>query len=243
MLEMQIRQALGDTSRFNILKFTLNGTAAENPIEQNTATVREEKDLATSRFLRPIIDLIKCSYPGATFHLDFRQGLPKAVHEYFVTLLPQSGIRNLVRFRDGRGLAIDPPVLTKTYPGQQPSGAVSALPTGRGPLGWLVHASCGDKGCNADVGFWVKNADGYDWLRTLLSTENLQNLLAKEDNWKKIDRFELPNFWAVHSLLHDHLDRGVSCSSTYDFLAKNVAEFLRRRHVDLRKKILNRGKL
>lgn len=57
------------------------------------------------------------------------------------------------------------------------------------------------------------------------------------------DRFELPNIYGVHFLLHDHLDRGVNSSSTYDFLGKNVAEFLRARHVDLPKQFMNRGKL
>ena len=129
MLEMQIRQALGDTSRFHVLKFMLNGMAAENPEDQNSTTVdfrifaqaRDEKDLATNKILRPIIDLIMCSYLGATFHLDFRQGLPKAVHEYFVTLLPQSDVRHVVNLHDGRKLEIEPSSITKTYPGQQPS--------------------------------------------------------------------------------------------------------------------------
>lgn len=57
------------------------------------------------------------------------------------------------------------------------------------------------------------------------------------------DRFELPNAYAVHFLLHNHLDRGVSCSSSYDFLAKNVAEYLRSKHVELPLKFLNRGRL
>jgi hypothetical protein len=200
MLEMQIRQALGDTSRFHVLRFTQNGSAIENPTDQNSATVdfrvfaqaRDEKDLATNRFLRPIIDLIMSSYPGATFHLDFRQGLPKAVHEYFVTLLPQSDVRHSVHLGDGRELEIQPPSLTKTYPGQQPSQAISLVSlkdfgeTIRGPLGWLVHARSGDKGSNANVGFWVRHADEYDWLRTILSTDNLKTLLAKEYNGKKI---------------------------------------------------------
>jgi hypothetical protein len=59
----------------------------------------------------------------------------------------------------------------------------------------------------------------------------------------KKDRFELPNIRGIHFLLHDHLDRGVSSSSTYDILAKNVAEFLRCQHVDLPIRFLNRGKL
>lgn len=200
MLELQIRQALGDTSRFHVLKFTSNGTAAENPENQNAATVdfrifaqaRDERDLATNRFLRPIIDLIMCSYPGATFHLDIRQGLPKAVYEYFVTLLPQSDVKHLVHLHDRRVLALEPPTVTKTYPGQQPSQDISSVQVSdfgemlTGPLGWLVHGRSGDKGSNANVGFWVRHADEYDWLRTLLSTGNLKILLAKEYSGKKI---------------------------------------------------------
>jgi hypothetical protein len=85
-------------------------------------------------------------------------------------------------------------------------------------------------------------------MRTLLSTEKIKELLGNEYNNGQIvrnqrllttvkilkiganikkDRLELPKIWGVHFLLHDHLDREVSSSSTYDFLAKNVAEFLR----------------
>ncbi|KAK0117711.1 hypothetical protein ONS95_012040 [Cadophora gregata] len=257
MLERQIRHALGDTSRFHVLNFTLNGTAAENPSDQNAATVdfrvfaqaRNIRDISTESFLRPVIDLIMSTYPGATFHLDIRQGFPKPVQEYYVALLPQSDIRQVVHMQDGKKHMIEPPRKTNVFPRQQPSEGLTAVAmrtcseTVRGPLGWLVHARSGDKGSNANVGFWVRHQDEYDWLRLLLSTDTMKELLAKEYNGKKIDRFELPNILAVHFLLHDHLDRGVSCSSTYDFLAKNVAEFLRSRYVDLPKRFLNRGKL
>lgn len=54
------------------------------------------------------------------------------------------------------------------------------------------------------------------------------------------DRFELPHIRAVHFLLHDHLDRGVNCTSSVDFLGKNVAEFLRAREVDVPRRFLKR---
>ncbi|KAH8808491.1 hypothetical protein F5884DRAFT_373006 [Xylogone sp. PMI_703] len=257
MLEQQIRHALGDTSRYHVLKFTLNGSARENPTDQNSATVdfrvfaqsRDVNALAPNRFLRPIIDLVMCGYPGATFHLDFRQGIPKPVFEYFVTLLPQVDLQHTVHLDDGREITIPPPTRTKIYPSQQPSIDATTISnkdvgeTVRGPLGWLVHARSGDKGSNANVGFWVRHQDEYDWLRTVLNTKEMKSLLANEYSGNKIDRFELPNIRAIHFLLHDHLDRGVSCSSTYDFLAKNVAEYVRSRHVDLPKRFLNRGKL
>jgi hypothetical protein len=207
MLETQIRQALGDTSRFHVLKFTLNGTAAENPTDQNSATVgfrvfaqaRNANDIAPDKFLRPIIDLIMCSYPGATFHLDFRQGIPKPVQEYFVTLLPQTDVRHMVHVDAGQNLDIECPKVTKTFPCDQPSQETSLVhakdfgETVRGPLGLLVHARSGDKGSNANVGFWVRHQDEYDWMRSLLSTETMKALLADEYNGKKIvSRFPRP---------------------------------------------------
>lgn len=258
MLEAQVRHLLKPhIHRFSKLEFTLNGSAAENASNQNAATVdlrvfaqaRSEADLAPEKFLRPIIDPIMQSYPGATFHLDFRQGLPKPIFEYYVTLLPQSDVEHRVHLWDGSSFEIPPPPETKMWATQQPSQPATANaqsdfgPTTHGPLGWLVHARSGDKGSNANVGFWVRHRDEWDWLRSTLSVETVKNLLADEYKGKKIDRFELPNLFAVHLLLHDHLDRGVSCSSSYDFLGKNVAEYLRSKYVDLPNRFLNRGKL
>lgn len=202
MLETQIRHALGDTSRFHVLKFTLNGSARENPTNQNSATVdfrvfaqaRDVNAIAPNKFLRPIMDLIMCSYPGATFHLDFRQGIPKSVFEYYVTLLPQRDLQHVVHLDGGRAITIDPPAVTRIYPSQQPSQDKTAVATKdfgdtvRGPLGWIVHARSGDKGSNANVGFWVRHQDEYDWLRTILSTKTLKDLLSDEYNGKSIVR-------------------------------------------------------
>lgn len=210
-----------------------------------------------------------CGYPGATFHLDFRQGMPKTVQEYYVTLLPQADVQHVVHTHNGKSLVIPPSSITKMYPLQQPSQE-SSVPAGkdsgetvRGPLGWLVHARSGDKSLNANVGFWVRHQDEYNWMRTLLSTGVLKGLLAKEYNGKnivsllpirtalcvEIDRLTLTGSIRVSEFVGCsfspacHLDQGACCSSAYDFLANNVAEFLRSRYVDLPKRFLNRGKL
>jgi hypothetical protein len=260
MMEAQVRKALSKHSwRFTKFEFTKNGTSPDNPTNQNSATVDlrifaqapKASDLAPDIFLRPIIDCVMQGYPGATPHLDLRQGFPKPVFEYYVTLFPQKDIRHTAHLDSGEDLNIPPPPTTKLWPKQQPSQAYTSNPaslssfgpTQPGPLGHIVHARSGDKGSDANVGFWVRHQDEYEWLRTLLSTDTIRTLLADEFKGKPIDRFELPNARAVHFLLHDHLDRGVSCSSSYDFLAKNVAEFLRARWVDLPVKFLGRGKL
>jgi hypothetical protein len=187
MLETQIRHALGDTRRFHVLTFTTIGRPLPDPTDQNSATVdfrvfaqaRDPAAIAPDRFLRPIMDLIMCSYPGATFHLDFRQGLPKPVFEYFVTLLPQRDISHVVHTHDGKHISVAPPSETRVWDLQQPSqattinGRIDFGETIRGPLGWLVHARSGDKGSNANVGFWVRSAEEWEWLRSLLSTEKI----------------------------------------------------------------------
>ena len=58
-----------------------------------------------------------------------------------------------------------------------------------------------------------------------------------------VERFELPRLRAVHFLFCNLLDRGVTSTSSVDFLGKNWAEFLRSRHVDVPVRFLDRDKL
>ncbi|OJI96628.1 hypothetical protein ASPVEDRAFT_48778 [Aspergillus versicolor CBS 583.65] len=265
MLEAQIRHLLAPySSKYTSLMFSTLGSAPDNPKGQNSATVtfrvivqaRTAEDIAPNRFLRHITDNIMQGYPGATFHLDLRQGFPKPIFEYYVALLPQEDIQHRVHlpFKENKVLDIPAPPRTATYPLRQPSQALTTAPipnpdfgpTTPGPLGWLIHARSGDKGPDANCGFWVRHSDEYAWLRSLLSTEKIRELLGPEYNSNAelaIERFELPNLRGVHFLFRNLLDRGVSSTTTVDFLGKNVAEFLRARWVDLPVRFLNRGRL
>ncbi|KAL4797980.1 hypothetical protein BDV19DRAFT_397278 [Aspergillus venezuelensis] len=262
MLEAQIRHLLAPYScRYTALRFSTLGSAPQNPSTQYSATVtfrvivqaRHAEDIAPNSFLRHITDNIMQGYPGATFHLDMRQGFPKQIFEYYVTLLPQEDVKHQVHlpFKADKVINIPPPPETRTYPLQQPVTILdldSHRPTTRGPLGWLVHARSGDKGPDANCGFWVRHADEYDWLRETLSLENITELLnlnfgGEIETKIGTERFELPHLRAVHFLFRNLLDRGVSATTEVDFLGKNIAEFLRSRFVDLPVMFLNRGKL
>jgi Acyclic terpene utilisation family protein AtuA len=271
ILEDQIRHVLGPQriKKLSVLEFTTNGIAATDSPSQTASTVDfrvvaqalHEEDVGVMNFLRPCFDIIMQGYPGATPHMDIRTAMPRPIWEYYVTLLPQSSIKHKLVYEDttrGSGMAINltikPPAETMVFPSQQPSTDLTGDggrnladfgPTTRGPLGWLVHARSGDKGSNANVGLWVTSLEQFHWLRSLLSTAKIIELLGEEyKTGKKIDRFELPGLFAVHFLLHEHLDRGVSCTKSYDALGKNVAEFLRSRFVDLPSKFLEaRGKI
>ncbi|KAF7523733.1 hypothetical protein PCG10_006489 [Penicillium crustosum] len=257
MLEAQIREELGHrVKNLSLLEFSLNGMAAEDAHNQASATVGfrvvaqalEKKHLSSANFLEPILETTMELYPGGTFHMDVRTALPREIHEYFVTKFPQSLINHRIHLHDGRTIGITPPsTFENRIPAPaQPSAYVdvgSFGPTKRGPLGWIVHSRSGDKGSNANVGFYIRHDDEYKWLRALLTVEKIQQLLAREYKGGRIERFELPNIGAVHFLLYDHLDRGVSCTTTLDFLGKNVGEYLRSKFVDIPVAFLERGKI
>ena len=264
MTEQQLRNGLKPYSdKFTNLSFTVLGTPGEDADNQNAATAvfrifaqaKESEDIAPAKFLRPSIDNIMQSYPGGTFHLDFRQGIPKPYFEYYVTLLGQDKVIHKVHF-DGKETVIPPPTLTKVFDERQPSQAITRPqinitkfgPTVRVALGEIVHARSGDKGSDCNCGFWVRHSDEYAWLRNLLSIPTIKVLLGKEYDESRVpmievERFELPNLRAVHFLFRNLLDRGATSTSTVDFLGKNCAEFLRSRHVDVPVRFLERGRL
>ncbi|KAL3469629.1 hypothetical protein BJX99DRAFT_268073 [Aspergillus californicus] len=273
MLEAQIRHLLAPYSpNYTSLAFSTLGSVPENPKDQDSATVtfrviaqaRKAEDIAPNQFLRLITDNIMQGYPGATFHLDLRQGFPKPIFEYYVTLLPQEDIKHRVHipFKNNKVLNIPPPSITHTYPPTQPvqrqtkpqpldqqnNNPPSTAPTATipAPLGTITHARSGDKGPDANCGFWVRHADEYTWLRAYLTINKIRELLGEgyaSNPDLVIERFELPNLRAVHFLFRALLDRGVSVTTTVDFLGKNVAEFLRARWVDLPSGFLGRGRL
>jgi hypothetical protein len=178
MLEAQLRRGLASyIPKFTTLSSVL-GSAAADVDNQNAATAtfrifaqaRESSSIAPQKFLRPINDNIMQGYPGATFHLDFRQGIPKPYFEYYVTLIPQSSIKHIMHLQTRwpeiyMDVPIPPPTNTKTFPERQPSQYAAENPadlseepfgpTQRLPLGTLVHARSGDKGSDCNCGFWI----------------------------------------------------------------------------------------
>lgn len=195
------------------------------------------------------------SCPGASIVPDQRQSAAKGIYEYWVALLPQSVVNHRTRLEwSDETIDIPPPTESATYPRQQQSyetkdpidlSISNAFgPTTRGPLGWVVLGRSGDKASDANVGFFVRHDDEWDWLRNLLTVDKIKQLLGpKEYLGHGIDRFEMPNIRSVHFLIHDHLDRGFNCGSTLDGLGKNLCEYLRSRHVDIPDRFLARGRV
>jgi hypothetical protein len=190
--------------------------------------------------------------PGWTLGNDQRQSEGKIYYEYYVTLLDQTKVKHTVFLpwkTENQSIDIPASPNMQVYARDQPSYETSSAvdlksfgPTTRGPLGWIVGGRSGDKASDANVGFYVRNDDEWDWLRSILTIDKIKYLLDEEYVGGKIERFEIPGIRAVHFLLRDHLDRGFNSTSTYDTLGKNVGEYLRAKWVDLPNKFLHRGK-
>lgn len=218
-IELQVRDSLGmeRISRFQRLHFDINGSEVHDArsLATSSAYLRifvqaDEADaIAYENFLAPILDTVMGSCPANTHLSDTRTAYPMAYQEYFSTLFPQSAIQQIAHIPTLQmAIPVPLPSAFREYPAQQrvieTRAALSDLDLGpctRAPLGYVVHGRAGDKGANANVGFFVRFDDEYEWLKALLSTETLKLLLRDEYKGGQIDRFEFEGLRAVHFLL------------------------------------------
>lgn len=243
------------------------GDVPENPETQEQATVdmrifaqtRDPGVLSGENFVdsdrgsfaRFCIENLLQGYPGSTMAPDMRTAIGRPFFEYWVSLMPQKFVKETAHLPDGTVIAIPSPTLVRDYPREQPTQDITTNPvdlssfgpTTRGPIGWVALGRSGDKSSNANLGLFVRNQDEWDWLRTILTTTKLRELLGKDDVGNQIDRYEFPNIRAVHFLLKDHLDRGFNSTSSFDSLGKNLCEYIRCKYVDIPNRFLERGKI
>jgi len=111
--------------------------------------------------------------------------------------------------------------------GPEPGGG-----TVRAPLGLVCAARSGDKGGNANVGVWTRDAATFGWLREYLTADRLRELIP-EAAGLPVHRYELANLTALNFVITGLLGEGVASSARPDPQAKGLGEYLRSRHVDI----------
>jgi hypothetical protein len=95
-------------------------------------------------------------------------------------------------------------------------------------LGEVVHARSGDKGGDANLGVWVRDREGWEWLRSTLTVGELRRLLP-ETRDLEITRYELANLGAVNFVIRGLLGTGATSTLRLDAQAKALGEWLRSR--------------
>lgn len=96
----------------------------------------------------------------------------------------------------------------------------------------LAHGRSGDKGDAANVGIIARREGWYPFIAKQLTQERVARFL-KPLAEGPVERFELPNLWAMNFLVHQALGGGGSLSLRLDAQGKTYAQALLRLPVEL----------
>jgi hypothetical protein len=201
-------------------------------------TVKDDSaDVVGRAFSSAAVELALASYPGFTLTSPPGSATPYGV--YWPALVPAEVVEHVVVHHDGTR-----EVVPHTPPGPQLPVQPVATPTGpegptrRVPLGSVVGARSGDKGGNANVGFWARTDAAAQWLLSWLDEKAFRALLPEADGLE-VSLHPLPNLRAVNVVVHGLLEEGVAASTRFDPQAKGLGEYLRSRYVDVPESLLS----
>jgi hypothetical protein len=96
----------------------------------------------------------------------------------------------------------------------------------------IAHARSGDKGDTANVGVIALREEWYGVLDRALTADVVQAHMAPLIRGG-VERFELPNLWALNFLLHGALDGGGTRSLRIDAQGKVLSTALLRLVIDV----------
>jgi hypothetical protein len=206
------------------------------------------------RFSNATMELALGGYAG--FHTTTPPSAESAYGVYWPATVPATEVAHVAVLPDGTRVDVPPAPVTAVTSGTAASAGSAPGPGGaadppaafadgsyvsvRAPLGRVCAARSGDKGGNANVGLWARDAAGYAWLRAYLTAGRLRELLPEARDLE-IRRFELPNLHALNFVITGLLGEGVASSTRPDPQAKGLGEYLRSRLVELPRGLLDGG--
>lgn len=247
---------LGLLDKFDVLEFQRIGVPESNPKSQLRSTTycrifAEASDPNTNLGLASLLgEFAMQHYSGFHSTSDHRTAVPKTYISYYPAIWPQDKLNTSINMLTAEGpvqFKTTPPprfeALAKreSYETSNPADIADFGPTTRARLGDIVLARSGDKGGNANIGFFIPTslpssyppssrlyAQCWAWLRTYLTKRKLQEMFG--DSWDDrffVERVEFPHIMAVHFVVYGVLGRGVSGSSRLDSFAKGMGDWLR----------------
>jgi hypothetical protein len=96
----------------------------------------------------------------------------------------------------------------------------------------LAHGRSGDKGNAANVGIVARRGEWYEFIANQLQQERVAKFLKPLADGP-VERYELPNLWAMNFLVHNALGGGGSLSLRLDAQGKTYAQALLRMPLEL----------
>lgn len=96
----------------------------------------------------------------------------------------------------------------------------------------ICHARSGDKGDAANVGLIARDARYYPIIKQYVTRASVKKHF-KGICFGPVERYELPNLWALNFLLHNTLGGGGTVSLKHDAQGKTLAAALLRMEIDV----------
>ncbi|HLF20726.1 MAG TPA: hypothetical protein VI704_08035 [Bacteroidota bacterium] len=100
----------------------------------------------------------------------------------------------------------------------------------------ICHGRSGDKGDTANIGLIARKQEYYPVIRKYVTEEKVQRHF-EGIVLGKVERYELPNLWALNFLLHEALGGGGTKSLKNDAQGKTLAAALLKMEIDIEETI------
>ena len=233
-------QSVGGREQFDDVSIQLIRNDKEDPETNEEAYARLRIDVKSTDpalvgriFSAKVIELALASYPGFS---SSSAGSGGAYISYWPALVDSKHITETVHI-NGETIDVQPtnqlgldPIYYQQLPVKIPE--YPAGETVRIPFGRLFGTRSGDKGGNANVGIWAKTPEAFGFLHDYLTVDKFRELLPDTTEFE-IERFDLPNLYALNFYIHGILGEGVSSSVRIDGQAKTMGEYLRAKIIDV----------
>jgi acyclic terpene utilization AtuA family protein len=245
ILEETLFNSLGGKDQFQQVDVQLIRSDKEDPLTNEEASaflkvsVLDPDNNKTGRtFSAATVELALANIPGFTMTSPPTNGSPVIFH--WPALVSGKNIDQKVVI-GGQEIYIDWSKSDGEFNSPSPLQVeIPSPPAGKKvktAFGRAFATRSGDKGGNANLGVWGKTAEAYAFLQDFLTVDQLKELLPDMKPFE-IERYELPNLFAVNFYIKGVLGEGVAASVRNDPQAKTLGEYLRAKIVEMPESIL-----
>ncbi len=241
----ELFRSLGGKDEFDDVSIQLIRTDKKEPLTNEEAMAILKIDVKSSSpekvgriFSAKVIELALANYPGWTAQSEIKQASPFI--SYWPALVDSKNVKEKLHFNnESEVIEIEkhqeqPINLEKINIDEYVSKNIEKINFGR-----IFGTRSGDKGGCANLGVWAKDASSYSYLYHFLTVEQLKKLLPDLECFE-IERYELPNIFALNFYVKGILENGVSSNNRKDGQAKSLGEYLGTKLIDCPKEFIEK---
>lgn len=244
IVEETLFHNLGGKEQFAVTDVQLIRIDKDDPQHNDQASAHlkislmdPDQNKVGKKFSSTLIGMALSTIPGFTLTTPPANGTPALQH--WPTLISNKCIEQKIFLNDSE-FSVKP---TGSYPdvtGIKPVTVkpidLDAQPTEEIYFGEIFATRSGDKGGNANLGVWAKTIETYSFLNAFLSVDKLKELLPDMAAFE-IEKYDLPNLFAVNFYIKGVLGEGVAASFRNDPQAKTLGEYLRAKKINVPKSL------